>query len=545
MDYKNIIWVEDFDDKNPIESSVIDDLDAVNIHIDRTDNIKEYFPKEYVPFVDLKDNLHDALDTLESNFGKYDCVIFDIDLNRGISKDTIYKVKEKLELNGVTIIDNERFIKDAGYYLYLYLLKKGFPSERVAILTGNYGKDNTSGDWEKRFNSAGLVPPKSIPKNAFSKSELKTWLEERYSSKDHANKISYNYYKLRSNIIGLCGILYDNLNEDMLIFNKKYRKKQYEALSVEYFRGILEDIMNLPLTPINGDEKIIYYNIANKISRDWESAEIARYFYPQEYDDVIYDKICLNYRECVFDKFGYRRISNLNEYFCINKNMCKFKKVSNICTAKKCLYSFNYKINNSATCRNKENCEYEYSLLDSAYQAVMNTIRNWIAHNKLTKSNFDIATAAFILGIGLRAFFDVDKLPEDKKQEYDMWENLIVNLINNNDDCQMDKNEISDKIKKSCMNLFEKIKISGNIAYTSNIGQVIHNIGSEKSNIICDMNYIFRLYIHSLFPIRFIPMENVEVSDYGFRLKVSTDYLNKTGTIELQYFKAIFKKLYN
>ena len=62
---------------------------------------------------------------------RYDYVIIDIDLeidNPGNSTKNYSKLYKK---------DLNEFQKEAGFYLFLLLLTKGFPVERMVFLTGN------------------------------------------------------------------------------------------------------------------------------------------------------------------------------------------------------------------------------------------------------------------------------------------------------------------------------------------------------------------------------------------------------------------------
>ena len=50
--------------------------------------------------------------------------------------------------------DDNDFKKNAGYYLFLYLLQRGMPQKNIAMLTGNKGE--TSLKWEKKFKRPSL-----------------------------------------------------------------------------------------------------------------------------------------------------------------------------------------------------------------------------------------------------------------------------------------------------------------------------------------------------------------------------------------------------
>ena len=56
--------------------------------------------------------------------------------------------------------NNDDFKKNAGYYLFLYLLQRGMPQRNIAMLTGNKGE--TSAKWEEKFKAASLQSPKAF-----------------------------------------------------------------------------------------------------------------------------------------------------------------------------------------------------------------------------------------------------------------------------------------------------------------------------------------------------------------------------------------------
>ena len=57
---------------------------------------------------------------------------------------------------------NVDFKKNAGYYLFLYLLQRGMPSKNIAMLTGNAGKGQTSETWGDKFKMASVQAPKAF-----------------------------------------------------------------------------------------------------------------------------------------------------------------------------------------------------------------------------------------------------------------------------------------------------------------------------------------------------------------------------------------------
>ena len=103
--------------------------------------------------------------------------------------------------------DND-FKKNAGYYLFLYLLQRGMPQNNIAMLTGNKGE--TSEKWNEKFNRANLTPPKAFDRvqceltDKNSTSEFVDWLDGVFSSP----------YRLRACMIAMTTLLQKMLDDE-------------------------------------------------------------------------------------------------------------------------------------------------------------------------------------------------------------------------------------------------------------------------------------------------------------------------------------------
>lgn len=71
----------------------------------------------------------------------YDTIVLDIDFENGLvdADEVIEKLCKTIYLTKDQRQDRNFIISNGGYLLFLYLLEKGYPSERVAFLTGNAG----------------------------------------------------------------------------------------------------------------------------------------------------------------------------------------------------------------------------------------------------------------------------------------------------------------------------------------------------------------------------------------------------------------------
>ena len=194
---------------------------------DEQQEVEKYFSQKHYFRVDLQKYMLKLLEDLEREeiFSRYSCAILDINLNSGFGyydtiegeeekseTDELNEIKKILERNRIHIRsqhdleeNTNDFKKNAGYYVYLYLVNRGMPPSRICMLTANtvakddnqnkddnpantvakddnQNKDkneNITGAWKPLFEDAGLKPPED-----FDRSLVKTiptfesWLNE-------------------------------------------------------------------------------------------------------------------------------------------------------------------------------------------------------------------------------------------------------------------------------------------------------------------------------------------------------------------------------
>lgn len=103
---------------------------------------------------------------------------------------------------------NDNFKKNAGYYLFLYLLQRGMPQKNIAMLTGNKGE--TSKEWDKKFKEANFQSPKAFDRNQCEltrrkkTSEFVAWLNEVFNPP----------YRLRACMVAMTSLLQKMLNDE-------------------------------------------------------------------------------------------------------------------------------------------------------------------------------------------------------------------------------------------------------------------------------------------------------------------------------------------
>lgn len=197
--YRDILWVEDFDTQ---DESVDEEETETKRYYDsgkRKYSFRVSLQREVLP---LLKHLED-----EKNFSSYSCAVLDINLTEGFGCDPnesevteLSDIKKILMENQIKIRsehekDNDKFKKNSGYYVYLYLVNRGMPPSRICMLTGNQGEGNLTDNWKTVFESAGIMPPKDFAKYeaGIKMKDFHDWLEETLTP----------VFRLRACIIGM------------------------------------------------------------------------------------------------------------------------------------------------------------------------------------------------------------------------------------------------------------------------------------------------------------------------------------------------------
>lgn len=273
--YKHIIWVDDFDDKNITLSNIPtgDEWDEEEISvIDRhEEDIKLIFGDKYAKYVKLYMNIPDVLEFIDKNLNLSDCIILDVNLNKSLDNAQKDKITDLCKQKGIKI--DKEIGKYGGYYIFLYLLKSGFPTDHICIFTGNKGDDNSTGLWEKVFLDAGIFPPESIKRT--DKIALQKWIDNCYVDQ---------YYKIRRLVYKACEYwknkLSDTLTEN-IIFNKIYYTDKVDSMvEISNFISMLERVEMLFTIMRPQDSESVYY----------QALQIVAMFHEESAKIDIFDK---------------------------------------------------------------------------------------------------------------------------------------------------------------------------------------------------------------------------------------------------------------
>ena len=267
--YKNILWIDDCDDNDAGDIERDDLEDELNgINRDDTEIIREYFGESYSD-VNLVKEFLPAIEELNKKCFQYDLVIFDMNMKEGMESNLFDRIKDSLKENRVNVKENEwdEFCSNAGIYLYLYLLNKGYPNNRMVILTGN-GRNSP----QKRLEEACICVDKSnlVEKRGGKIIGDSEWINQYYDD---------NYYLIRRMVFKACEYWKNKLvegNDEKIAFNEIYHKSN-SGIAKESFINMLERLELLfPIVKPNDTEMIYYQALQVLTMFHEESAKIQR-----------------------------------------------------------------------------------------------------------------------------------------------------------------------------------------------------------------------------------------------------------------------------
>ena len=147
--YKDILWIDDIDnnDGDVADLEDEDEEDIASYSDDMlSDEDKESLIEQdkslrpYAQRIKLCRKMLSACHEINDYYRKYNLVIFDMNMTKGWlnRSDDIGKISEILLKNKMNGYKHEKEEDEiAGIYLYLLLLNKGYPADRMVIYTGN------------------------------------------------------------------------------------------------------------------------------------------------------------------------------------------------------------------------------------------------------------------------------------------------------------------------------------------------------------------------------------------------------------------------
>lgn len=457
--YKDILWVEDFDSKNGKAMDFMAFLDRMDEAEDDPsvstmedplvtykDEVAAYIPERYQFRVHLFVNFYDALKDLMAHVDQYSCAFLDINLEKGFAstsfpsgvQDPFEMIRAHLAEKQICIRPDEdyaTFQKNAGYYIYLYLIQSGMPEERIAILTANTGQSaddtgyqNLTGEWETLFESAGMKAPHVIEKrdDPSCLADVQAWL----------SRVLPPPQEFRSCVMMMSRCLLANLPSAISHPAEGKKKRQVEACGFAYrskedyerkAHFLLEGLSTLPIRLLQDEVPKLFYNVIWQVCQPWEACD------PVQLEE---------------DAYGH--------------------------------------------------------------WTTMRTARNWMAHDVIARFD-DIAIEAFLFGLSLRGMFQIGELPKEERTSYEQWEDVLLRLLDPTFADRYDESAADKKIQaleQLTMESFHRFNSekraggSGILAFYTNIGALIYNLGAAKKKKACFACDLLRDFLHACVPIQ-------------------------------------------
>ena len=277
--YQDILWIDDIDD----QQATIGDKKLSFKH--------DWFPNHWEK-INILDRMDHSYNEIVTNCDKYNLVIFDMNMVNDSGyydyDDYYQSLKENFLKYNISLPEDDEskdkngntFWTTAGIYLYLLLLTKGYPADRMLIYTAN---SDTLKDSLKFICPA--LELKITRKDKNKKINLETYYPEN------------SYYHIRRLVLQACDYWkkdIDNKKDEDIPFNKIYFSKDTDKqISTENFKELLERVeMMFPVIQPASPKKV-YYQAARILCEYHEEntkiQKIDQYIYP-------FHAVCRNFR---------------------------------------------------------------------------------------------------------------------------------------------------------------------------------------------------------------------------------------------------------
>ena len=284
--YKDILWIDDMDSNDSTTADLMAEKGKTLEEINKNPEKEKKFIsadenlQKYIDMIQLSTTMKDAVDEIENNYNNYNLVIFDMNMNRGWGN----KEQDVEYINGIFKSQNIKSFdnndKIAGIYLYLFLLKKGYPANRMIIYTGNAKSTGEILNDNLYLDFKGLIKDKN--------DRIK--LASNYYPKD-------GYYRIRRLVLQACDYWKAEIaskKDEEIPFNQIYFSKDTDKQnSMENFQELLERIeMMFPVIPPSSPEKVYYQAARILCEYHEESAKIQ----VVNYNIYPLHAVCRNFR---------------------------------------------------------------------------------------------------------------------------------------------------------------------------------------------------------------------------------------------------------
>ncbi len=262
--YQDILWIDDMD----IQQAKISGQKLLFTY--------QWFPNNWEK-INIIDSMDNSYEEIVADCDKYNLVIFDMNMENNELDVDYQSLQEKFLKYNISLPEEydeadekgNTFWQTAGIYLYLLLLTKGYPSDRMIIYTANS---------DSLKDSLKLICPALDLKITKKDKNKKIDLENYYQIE--------SYYRIRRLVQQGCHYWKNKLesirssaeNEKNIPFNKIYFSgNKRNRISIANFLELLDRVeMMFPVVPPENPDKV-YYQAARILSEYHEnSADIKK-----------------------------------------------------------------------------------------------------------------------------------------------------------------------------------------------------------------------------------------------------------------------------
>lgn len=477
-DVKRVLWIEDFDGGKILDQNDINQkLQSFGMVETETTVIK---------------SLINGLEYIDEYIGDFDLVVLDVDFRELGNKDRcVDKLKDIIWDNDLENYNKLR--ENGGYYIFIYLMNKCFPKERIAMLTGN----------ETGFNQGINIAEKLRKLINEPQNEVNYIIEQLEEDEEAFELLGDGIYTIISTIkSGNRNIAIEELsriikmtNTNNISFDKNPNTSNYwsEAFKTakivppESFRKeSIGDDENNRFRKWIDERSTVYYKTRGII------IEICNYWL-NILEQNNFEEIVLFNKLCKFDS----KITKLDLESMFHQIKINLPIIEPTDGNKKLIYSQIIRIvslyfdvvnvKHPIFNRNLES-EFDNKLSVKAkttYFQIIKLLRNWSSHDKIEKANDK--ELIFSLVIAFRALFNID---ENSILKY---EERCIDYLKEINMKQKDiTNHLRDTLIDSFINLYNNEKLTNK---STSVFEILENIGI---NGVGSYNYLFRMLWHGM-----------------------------------------------
>lgn len=477
-DVKRVLWIEDFDG-----GKILDQKD-INQKLENYGMIKTE--------TTVITSFIAGLEYIDKYFGDFDLVVLDVDFRELGDKDKcVDKLKDIIWDNDLG--NYNKMSENGGYYIFLYLMNKCFPKERIAMLTGN----------ETGYNEGINIAEKLRKLISDSEKEVE-YIIEQLEADDEAFEL------LGDGINNIINII-ENEDRDSAIEELNKISKLSNSTNIKFDKNpnTSNDWSNAfkeaKIVPPESFRKESMGNSENIRFREWINEKSTPYYKTRgiiiemcnywlikinqkEFENILlFNKLCKpdnRITKLDLEAMLYQIKINLpiNEPNESNKTLIYSQIIRvvslyfDVINVKHTIFNRNLKneINNQLSVKAK-----------LTYYQIVKLLRNWSSHDKIEKSNDK--ELIFSLVIVFRALFNIS---EDLILEYEEKCIEFLEKIN------MNEKDITNHLRDTLIDSFIDLYNNNHLSIRStSVFEILENIGINANG---SYNYLFRMLWHGM-----------------------------------------------